>query len=163
MSDPIRVIFVCYGNRCRSPAAEYYAKKYAADHGLDGIFHFRSAGLNSMYESAEPDTINILWEEEGIDMSGFQSNNLSEKMIRGADYIVTMDGARRDFLRASAGAFSPEFADKVFTLKELARRGPDPDGSIADPYEENVELYRKILHEIKEHVHWAIEEIIARE
>ncbi len=159
---PIKVMFICYGNRCRSPAAEGYAKKYAADHHLDGLFEFTSAGFNSCFCAAEHNTIHILKEEEGIDLSGFSSQNVHRDLILEADYILTMEGSQRDMLR---GCYTtvPGVANKVFTLKEMAGRGPDPDGSVHDPYDEPIERYRAVMHEIKEHIAWAIEAILIRE
>ena len=82
-------------------------------------------------------------------------------MMEKFDYVITMEGHQRDLIRWGYQK-APELAAKVYTLKEIARNGPDPDGSIPDPYDQEKERYRKILHEIKVHVHWAIEEILGR-
>ncbi len=159
---PIKVMFICYGNRCRSPAAEGYAKKYAADHHLDGLFEFSSAGFNSLFAPAEPNTVHILREEDGIDLSKFSSQNVHRDLLIEVDYILTMEGSQRDMIRGGYTAF-PGVAEKVFTLKEIAGRGPDPDGSVHDPYDEPLERYRAVMHEIKLHIPWVIEEILRRE
>ncbi len=159
---PIKVLFICYGNRCRSPAAEGYAKKYAADHHLDGIFEFSSAGFNSLFCAAEPDTVHIL-KEDGIDLTSFSSQNVHRDLILEANYVLTMEGAQRDMIR---GCYTtvPGVADKVFTFKEMAGgRGPDPEGSVHDPYDEPIERYRAIMQEIKMHIPWVIEAILQRE
>lgn len=158
---PIKVLFICYGNRCRSPAAEGYAKKYASDHHLGAILEFSSAGFNSLFCAAEPNTVFIL-KEDGIDMSTFSSQNVHRDLILEANYVLTMEGAQRDMIR---GCYTtvPGVAEKVFTLKEIAGRGPDPDGSVHDPYDEPIERYRVIMNEIKQHIPWAIEEILRRE
>ncbi|MHA1730870.1 MAG: arsenate reductase/protein-tyrosine-phosphatase family protein [Promethearchaeota archaeon] len=162
MATRVKVLFVCYGNRCRSPAAEYYARKYARERGLAGLFEFESAGFGSLWEGAEPHTVEILRDEEGLDLSGFRSKNLSRQMVEGADYVLTMEWARRDLLRMS-NSHLPGVEEKVFALKEMAARGPDPEGSIRDPFDEDYERYREILHEIKDHVHMAVDEIARRE
>jgi protein-tyrosine-phosphatase len=159
---PIKVMFICYGNRCRSPAAEGYAKKYAADRHLDGLFQFSSAGFNSLFCPAEPNTVHILREEDNIDLSGFSSQNVHRDLLLEADYILTMEGSQRDMIRGGYTAL-PGVAEKVFTLKEIAGRGPDPDGSVHDPYDEPIERYRAVMHEIKLHIPWVIEEILRRE
>ncbi len=159
---PIKVLFVCYGNRCRSPAAEGYAKKYAADHHLDGIFEFSSAGFNSLFCAAEANTIYIL-KEDGIDLSTFSSQNVHRDLILEANYVLTMEGAQRDMIR---GCYTtvPGVAEKVFTLKEMAGpKGPDPEGSVHDPFDEPIERYRAVMNEIKMHIPWAIEGILQRE
>ncbi|HEY6688596.1 MAG TPA: hypothetical protein VI094_20570, partial [Propionibacteriaceae bacterium] len=45
-SRPIRVVFVCLGNICRSPMAERVAERAAADAGITGV-EFSSAGTIS--------------------------------------------------------------------------------------------------------------------
>ena len=44
-ADPVRVVFVCWGNICRSPMAERVAEKMAADEGLTGV-EFTSAATS---------------------------------------------------------------------------------------------------------------------
>jgi len=159
---PIKVLFICYGNRCRSPAAEAYARKYARDHKLDKMFEFSSAGFNSLFCAADPNTIHILREEDDIDLSNFTSQNLHRDMIVEADYILTMERAQRDMLRGCYAAI-PRVNEKIFTLKEMAEQGPDPDGSIPDPYDEPLDRYKTIIHEIKLYIPWVIEAILRRE
>ncbi len=43
---PLRVVFVCLGNICRSPIAERVAERAAADAGITGV-EFSSAGTIS--------------------------------------------------------------------------------------------------------------------
>jgi len=115
-------------------------KKYAVNHHFEGTFKIYSTGFNSLFTSAEPDTVCILKEEDGIDLSDFSSQNVSRDLFLEADYIVTMEGAQRDTIR---GCYSnvPSVADKVFTIKEITQWGPDPDGSVHDPYDEPIERY----------------------
>ena len=46
MTEPAKIVFVCWGNICRSPMAEVVAKAYAARQGLHGVF-FESAGVSA--------------------------------------------------------------------------------------------------------------------
>lgn len=150
----MRVLFVCYANYCRSPAAEYYAKKWAVDHGLQGKFEISSAGFNSWWGGAHPETVKALG-EEGVDMSDFSSKNLSSKMVADSDYVFTMGASRRDLLRYTcAGADG-----KVFTLREFAT---GDDSAVLDPFDAPVEEYRATLVEIKRLVELVMEKV-ARE
>lgn len=45
-----KILFVCMGNICRSPAAEGILKKYVAQEGLNGNFQIDSAGLLDYHE-----------------------------------------------------------------------------------------------------------------
>ena len=42
----INVMFVCHGNICRSPMAEFVLKDLTAKHNLDGVFHIESAATS---------------------------------------------------------------------------------------------------------------------
>ena len=59
--DPIRVLFVCTGNICRSPLAEAIFAHYVREEGLQDRFEIDSAGLDSWHvgENADPRTCHI--------------------------------------------------------------------------------------------------------
>ena len=44
-SRPVRVLFVCLGNICRSPSAEGLFRHYVASQGAEGDYEIDSAGL----------------------------------------------------------------------------------------------------------------------
>lgn len=50
-----RIIFVCLGNICRSPAAEGVMKKLVRDRGLTDSFHIESAGTAGYHVGEPPD------------------------------------------------------------------------------------------------------------
>ncbi|MBS7338087.1 MAG: low molecular weight phosphotyrosine protein phosphatase, partial [Thermoguttaceae bacterium] len=41
----VNLLFVCHGNICRSPMAEFVMKRLVSDAGLDAFFHIESAAL----------------------------------------------------------------------------------------------------------------------
>ena len=95
-----KVLFVCVHNSARSQMAEAYLRKYGQKR-----FVAQSAGL-------EPGTINPLvvevMREEGIDLSGRQTNSVYDfyKEGRSYDYVVTVcskDAAERCPIFPGAG------------------------------------------------------------
>ena len=42
-----RILFVCHGNICRSPMAEFVMKDLIAKAGLEGRFHVESAAVSA--------------------------------------------------------------------------------------------------------------------
>ena len=50
-----RVLFVCLGNICRSPAAEGIFKAIVAKNGLEKEFHIDSAGTSGYHDGDLPD------------------------------------------------------------------------------------------------------------
>ncbi len=134
-SGYMKILFVCTGNTCRSPMAEYLLRKHLQDQGSQTV-QVCSGGLCVAGGSpASPNSIEAL-KEWGIDLSGFRSKTVSPEMIADADQIFTMTESHRDAL---AGAF-PQFAYKIQTLKE--------GGDIIDPYLQDLSVYQATRDEI---------------
>ena len=86
-----RVLFVCLGNICRSPAAEIIFRKQVADAGRGGEFEIDSAGTIGHHHGSPPDPRMA----ESLRQKGFTVEG-SARQIKAADLeefdlIVTMD------------------------------------------------------------------------
>ena len=51
-----KILFVCTGNICRSPAAEEIFKQKATEKGVEYLFHIDSAGTHNYHEGELPDS-----------------------------------------------------------------------------------------------------------
>lgn len=83
------ILFLCSGNTCRSPFAEYFAKylkenKYKQE--LRDI-NFDSAGLYHYYEKPQEGTVKYLKSKE-IDISGFKAKEIDRDLIKKHDIIL---------------------------------------------------------------------------
>ena len=62
-----KILFVCHGNICRSPMAEFVMKKIVADAGLEDSFYIESAATsteeigNEVYPPAIEWCTRVLW------------------------------------------------------------------------------------------------------
>lgn len=124
----VKVIFVCYGNICRSPMAEFAFKKLVSDEGVADKFSISSAAT-SFEEIGNPvhrGTARIL-SGLGIDFFEKRAAHLERADCDEADYIIGMDGMNvRDILRiAGAGA-----ENKIFSLMDFTSRPRE----VADPW-----------------------------
>ena len=92
----INVLFVCHGNICRSPMAEFVMKDLVKKAGLASEFHIESAGTsteeigNSVYPPARRKLA-----EHGIGCAGKTARQLRRGDYAQWDYIVGMDEANR--------------------------------------------------------------------
>jgi len=128
------ILFVCTGNVCRSPMAEYLARRVFA--GIPGV-QVASAGVAAVSGApATPEAVTAL-REKGIDLSTHRSRPLSKELIDGADLIVVMTGAHRDYIKG----FSPETSGKVRLLTEFS--DPDAPVDVPDPIGQSLEGYRR--------------------
>ncbi len=123
---PVKVLFVCIGNSCRSQMAEALARRWAAD-----VIEPSSAGIYPLGQ-IESLTLEVL-RERGVPTAGQSSKPLIETDGEAADLIVNMTGR-------PAQAVLPWAKRKVL------------DWDVTDPYGQSLELYRRICDEIDERV-----------
>lgn len=125
------ILFVCTGNVCRSPIAEYLLKKRIKEENLP--FRTASAGVlqDGMVISANSSALLI---EAGIDASAHISRKLTSEIIRDSWLILTMEEKHVEYF----AKHYPQYSHKVFTLLEFC----DGEGDIDDPYQESIEKYR---------------------
>lgn len=82
MDGPVRLLFVCTGNSARSQMAEAFARYYGAGH-----VDVSSAGTDP--KGLHPLTKEVM-AEKGIDVSHQSSKVLTDEMLHGADYVITV-------------------------------------------------------------------------
>ena len=123
-----KILFICHGNICRSPMAEFLFKHLAAQAGLDGQFEVASAATsteeigNSVYPPARRKLA-----EHNISCAGKTARQLTCTDGDYYDLLIGMDEANRhNILRLIA----PENAPKVYLLMEFAGQHKE----VADPW-----------------------------
>ncbi len=86
-----RVLFVCLGNICRSPAAEIILKKLVKDAHLNDRIEIDSAGTIGHHAGAPPDSrMKEALEQKGYHVAG-SARQLEMEDLENFDLIVTMD------------------------------------------------------------------------
>lgn len=82
MSEPIRILFLCTNNSCRSQMAEGWTN------------HLHSGRVAAWSAGTSPSEVNPLaarvMAEAGVDLSGHRSKHLSEFLGQEFDYAVTL-------------------------------------------------------------------------
>lgn len=132
------IIFVCTGNSCRSVMAEGLFKKYCGQRAE--LFQIASAGIGTIGGLlASPETLRLLKEEEGIDMSAHRSQRLTREMIASAERIYAMENMHRDWILQ----FAPEAAVKVELLAGF---------DIPDPIRMSEDFYKNVFVVIRDNV-----------
>lgn len=88
----IRILFVCHGNICRSPMAEFIMKKLVKENGLEGQFGIASAATSTeeLGNPVYPPARRML-AEHGISCKGKTAVQIKRSDYDKYDYIIAMD------------------------------------------------------------------------
>lgn len=126
MSTRKHIIFVCTGNRCRSPMAEGIARRVFGERGLD--YTFASYGVLDLDGAPPTPQAQQVCRSAGIDISDHRAQPLTPDAAKDADLILVMERAHIDWIEENIG---PDAAEKAFLITEYGRDGrgeeiPDP-------------------------------------
>ncbi len=146
--QPLRLLFVCTANICRSAYAEVRAQQLLG--GASGI-EVSSAGTHGWIDQPMDAPMAAELRERGADPTSFRSRRLTQDVVRAADVILTMEKRHRDFILDEW----PAAFKRTFTLQQFAdlagttgtgdlrtlivdaprlRRAADAAGDVPDPY-----------------------------
>ena len=99
---PVRVLFVCLGNICRSPSAEGVFRHYVTEQGAAEDYEIDSAGLIAVHEGELPDgRMRAHAARRGYTLDS-RSRPISYEDFFHYDYIIGMDEQNRERLLALA-------------------------------------------------------------
>ena len=125
-------MFVCHGNICRSPMAEFIFKKMLIDSGLQDCFEVCSSATSSeeiyqgignpIYPPARREL-----ERRGIPYEERHAVQLTKNDYDKYEFFVGMDSAN---IRNMHRIFGTDKENKIFKLMEFTERG----GDVADPW-----------------------------
>ena len=123
-----KVMFICHGNICRSPMAEFLFADIITKRGLDGAFSVASSAVSSeeIGNPVYPPVKKIL-EEKGISCAGKRAQLLTKADGERYDLLLCMDGSN---LRRAKSIVGEKNAEKCKKLLTYAGRNDD----VADPW-----------------------------
>ena len=125
---PVRLLFVCIGNTCRSPLAAAVASAL-----LGSRVHAESAGIAETGRPAASDAVAVLQERFGIDLSTHRSRHLDEVTLTVFDVLIALDPIVYAPLREQCPVPPPEILL----------------WPVHDPYREGLDAYHQCLTELQ--------------
>ena len=138
-------MFVCHGNICRSPMAEFIFKKMIEEKGVSHLFAVESTatsseeiGWNGIGNPVYPPAREEL-KKHGIECKGKRARQITKGEYGDHDLFVAMDSAN---VRNLHRIFGSDIDNKIHKLMDYTARG----GDVADPwYTGNFEItYRDV-------------------
>ena len=127
-----RILFVCHGNICRSPMAEFILKDMVRRRGLDDMFHIESRATSSEEiwdgrgNPVYPPARKIL-AEHGISCAGKEAQRLTKADYEDYDYLIGMDSENMRWMQRMLGG---DTDGKLSLLMDYT----DHPRSVADPW-----------------------------
>lgn len=110
----IRILFVCLGNICRSPAAEGVMKELIKNKGLADLFVIDSAGTSGCHQGELPDErMRAHGRRRGYDFCS-RSRKFQPSDFDNFDYIVAMDD--ENYRNISTLALTAEDKRKIYRM-----------------------------------------------
>lgn len=143
------VLFLCFGNICRSPMAERYLRRRLVETGHEEITVL-SAGFVEQDGRRSPDSAITVAREHGVDLSEYRAQRVTQEMIEESDVIFVMDmwnyhDVRHEFSDA---------ANRVYFLKPADESGGGFE--IRDPHHSGRERFKTVYGTIAD----AIDELL---
>ncbi|HEX9001488.1 MAG TPA: hypothetical protein VGB07_16395 [Blastocatellia bacterium] len=126
----MKVGFLCFGNICRSPFAEAYAR------GKSPAMEFSSFGFYPLNDRLSPVDAVEAARTFNVDLSSHRSRLLTAEMLETLDVVFVMD--KRNL--ADMGRLFPQALQKTFYL--------NPEKELSDPYGKSRETFIAIYREI---------------
>lgn len=126
----MRLLFVCLGNICRSPAAENIMNHLVKAAGLEEQITCDSAGTAGYHTGAAPDRrMGVAARKQGIELKG-QARQFQPEDLEEFDLILAMD--RDNYRDILASDRTGQYTHKVKMMGDYATRHPDQE--VPDPY-----------------------------
>ena len=124
----IKVLFVCHGNICRSPMAEFVMKDLVEKEGLKHRFYIASAATSTeeIGNGVHPGTRKKL-AQYGISTAGKTAVQLRQEDYNTYDFLLGMESYNLKNMKRIIG---DDEAQKVYRLLDFSNRPRD----IADPW-----------------------------
>lgn len=154
MPEPVRVLFVCMGNICRSPTAHAIFLKRIEEAGLGDRIVVDSCGTGGWHIGDPPDPrATEAGARRGYDLSPLRAGLIRPGDMDAFDYVLVMD---RDNLARSSelnpdGRTQPELF-LTYASDSPVDEVPDPYYGDGDRFEQVLDLIESACDGLLEHI-----------
>ncbi len=156
ITGSFKIMFVCFGNTCRSPMAEGALRKILENRKISGVDVYSSGTSGGIDFEATPYAVEAakIWE---ADISSHRSQPLSAEIIDRTDLILAMERSHcQEVLR-----LSPDAINRLFLLKKFPVHGCSGEG-VDDPIGGSLDMYNQTFLEIGEEIGRILPEILKK-
>ncbi len=133
-----RILTVCTGNICRSPAAEFLLRQRIERVGKR--VEARSAGIGALVNHPAEEATCAMMSARGVDLSAHRASQLTRERLRWAELVLVMETHHRNAVLE----MDPTARGKTFLLGHWTKT------EIPDPYRRGDEAHAEALQLIEE-------------
>lgn len=139
------VLFLCFGNICRSPMAERYLRNRLVETGHEGVT-VRSAGFVEQDGRRSPSPAIAVARKHGVDLSEHCAKRVTQTMVEESNVVFVMDmwnyhDVKHEF---------PDAVNRVYFLKPANESGGGFE--IRDPRNSGVERFETVYGVIADEI-----------
>ena len=157
-NKPIKVLMVCLGNICRSPAAQGVMQRLVDERHLGSRIYLDSAGTYGGHAGDLPDyRMRSHAAKRGYNLT-HRARRVTSADFQDFDYIVAMDEGNRRTLTQMAATVDE--ARKIVMMGKFIRRYPHYD-YVPDPYYEGAEGFELVLDLLEDSCEALLDHILA--
>jgi len=142
MQQEKKVLFVCFGNICRSPLAEGIFKKKVEEAGLSGKFVVDSCGTNGHHSGELPDYRARKIAQKNDIFLDHKARKFTKKDFTDFDLIIAMDTQNLFEIQRIA---KPGQLKKLKLMMEFSDQFP-AERNVFDPYYDSEEKFEEVFN-----------------
>ena len=160
MTEPRRLLFVCMGNICRSPAAEGVARRLVTEQGLEGRLEIESAGTIAYHAGEPPDErMREAASARGYELDG-QARQVTAEDFQRFDLLIAMDRDNLAELRELRSGLDNSIRSRaeLRLLSDFLPEGSATD--VPDPYYGGERGFERVLDMIEAAVPRLVDELV---
>lgn len=154
-TEPVcRIMFVCFGNICRSPMADGLAAELARREYPDeaALLEFSSAGVGALDGNpATPEAVQAM-AERGIDIAAHRARRATPDVVEDAEVVLAMEERQRRWLLESDEAPATFVLLRLAEAARLALRRQD--ALLAGTVRQRLDLLGGLADEIEREKLW---------
>ena len=154
-----RILFVCLGNICRSPAADGIMKAQVAERGLDHLFEIDSCGIGSWHIGQLPDSRMRRHGHNHGYRFDHRARQISKDDFTCFDRIFVMDN--ENYRTVTSLAPDKSYINKVEMIAHYLRHHKG-QATVPDPYYGNDSDFEFVIELLEDACEGIIDNILAK-